>query len=145
MSSLLFSPIPSAMVATESGECKVAVMRRWRRSSSEAFFLSDTSAASWPFVILAGEVRRYLNLHRRPFLRSAVAFIAGFEASGIVPASKFDGDIAGFLLIGGEREGLDCFCIVFSEVFSANTRGLCIIFHFMGSFVIICTPTDWNE
>jgi hypothetical protein len=95
------------MVATEPRSCKVVAKRRWRRSSSEAIFLSNTLAALLPFVIHAGEVRLYFNLHRRPLLRSAVAFIAGFEASGVVPALESDGGIAGLLLIGGEREELD--------------------------------------
>ncbi|KAK1679081.1 hypothetical protein QYE76_039929 [Lolium multiflorum] len=102
------------MVATESRVCKVVEKRRWRQSSSEAIFLSNTSAAFLPFVIHAGEVRLYFNLHRRPFMRSAVAFIAGFEASGVVPALESDGDIADLKLIGGEREGPDCASMVLS-------------------------------
>jgi hypothetical protein len=78
-------------------------------------------------------------------LRSAVASIAGFEASGVVPALESDGDIADLQLIGGEREGPDCVCILFSGVFSANTRGLCKIFSFYGVLCKKCTPTEWNK
>jgi hypothetical protein len=76
-----------------------------------------------------------------PLMRLAVASHTGFEASGFVPALELDGDMADLMLVGGEREGLDCFFLSFSEALSANIRDLCIIFYFMGSIVMYCTPT----
>jgi hypothetical protein len=71
----------------------------------------------------------------------AVASHADFEASRFVPALKLNGDLADLLLVGAEREGLDCFLLSFSEALSANIRDLCVLFYFMGSFVWYCTPT----
>jgi hypothetical protein len=96
-------------VVTGKGVHREGEVRRWRRSSSGATSSSNTSAASLPFVIHAGEFQRCFNLHQRPFLRSGVAFFAGFEASGAVPALESDGGITGLVLIGGERERLDSF------------------------------------
>jgi hypothetical protein len=80
-----------------------------------------------------------------PLMRLAVASHTGFEASGFVPALELDGDMADLMLVGGEREGLDCFFLLFSETLSANTRDLYVIFYFMGSFLICCTPIVWIE
>jgi hypothetical protein len=66
-----------------------------------------------PSVIHASEGWKIFNLHRRPSPRLAVASIADFEASGFVPALKLNGDLADLLLLGGEREGLDCFFLFF--------------------------------
>jgi hypothetical protein len=71
----------------------------------------------------------------RPSLRSATAFIVGSAASGYVPASVLDDDSFDLSLDGGEGEGSDCFLTSFSEVFSTNTRDLCVIFI---SYGVLC-------
>jgi hypothetical protein len=98
-----------------------------------------------PAVIQASEAWQIFNLHRRPLPRLAVASHGIFEASGLVPALKLDGDMADLLLVGGEREGLDCFLLSFSEALSVNIRDLCVLFYFMGSFVMYCTPTVYFQ
>jgi hypothetical protein len=120
------------MVAMGKGGCRVAVLRRWRRSPIEAPCSSTTSAVNMPSVIYASEAWQIFNLLRRPFLRLAVASHADLEASGFVPASELDGDLADLLLVGGEREGLDCVFLPLSEALSANARDLCVIFLFHG-------------
>jgi hypothetical protein len=132
-----------AEVVTSGGDGGVGDARRRRRSSSEASSLSSTSAASLLAVIKAEEFQQIFNLLRRPFLRSGVTFYSGFEASGAVPASEFDGGISGLLLTGGDREGPDCILRFSSEVISAFTRDPYVIVDFMGSFVTNCTPTAW--
>jgi hypothetical protein len=57
----------------------------------------------------------------------AIASHAVFEASGFVPALKLDGGMTDLQLVGGEREGLDCFLLSFSEALSANIRDLCVL------------------
>jgi hypothetical protein len=132
-----------AEVVTSGGDCGVGDARRRRRSLSEASSLSSTSAASLLAVIHAEDFQRNFNLLRRPFQRSGVAFYGGFEASGAVPASEFDGGISGLLLTGGDREGPDCILRFSAEVLSAYTRDPYVIVEFMGSFVTYCTPTAW--
>jgi hypothetical protein len=132
-----------AEAVTSGGDGGVGEARRSRTSSSEASSLSSTSAASLLAVIHAEDFQRNFNLLRRPFQRSGVAFYGGFEASGAVPASEFDGGISGLLLTGGDREGPDCILRFSAEVLSAYTRDPYVIVEFMGSFVTYCTPTAW--
>lgn len=141
LSPLLLSRALGVMVASGKGVCRVVMLRRWHRSPSEASSWSTTSAAHMPAVIQASEAWHIFNLHWRPLPRLAVASHADFEASGFVPASKLDGDLADLLLVGGEREGPDCFLLSFSEALSASIRDLCVLFYFMGSFVVYCSPT----
>jgi hypothetical protein len=63
----------------------------------------------------------------RPSSRSHPALIVSAEASGFVPAPVLEGGDCNLSLDGGEREGSDYFLKSFSEVFSANTRDLCVI------------------
>jgi hypothetical protein len=63
----------------------------------------------------------------RPSSRSATTFIIGTMASGSIPAYVPDGGSFNLSLDSGEREGSDCFLTSFSEVFSTNTRDLCVI------------------
>jgi hypothetical protein len=80
----------------------------------------------------------------RPSSRFHPALIVSAEASGFVPAPVLDGGDCDLSLDGGQREGSDCFQKSFSEVFSANTKDLCVIFFFMGSFVKDCTATAYQ-
>jgi hypothetical protein len=70
----------------------------------------------------------------RPSSRSATACIVSMEASGFVPASMLDDGSSNLWLGGGEREGSDCFPKSFREIFSTNTRVLCVISFFYGVF-----------
>jgi hypothetical protein len=65
------------------------------------------------------------------------------EASGVVPASFLDGGWPDLKLGDGIREGLDCDCILFSEVLSASAKDPCEILFFMGFLVICCTATAY--
>jgi hypothetical protein len=137
----LLSRALGVMVASGKGGCRVVVLRNWRRSPSEAPSWSTTSAAQMLAVIQASEIWQIFNLHRRPLLRLTVASHVDCKASGFVPALELDGDMVDLLLVGGEREGHDCFSFSFSEALSTNIKDLCVIFFFMGSFVMYCTPT----
>jgi hypothetical protein len=120
-------------------ETAADVRRRW---SWEAARSSTTSAAtsgrpiSKP-VMISGVSTSCV----RPLSRTAPALNVREEASGFVPASTHGGGVAGLWLVGGEREGSDCFEKKFSGVFSALARDLCVICFFMGSFVTICSST----
>jgi hypothetical protein len=78
----------------------------------------------------------------RPSSRSHPAFIVNAEASGFVPALVLDGGDCDLSLDGGEREGSDCYQKSFSEVFSTNTRDLCVISIF-GVLCKVCTATAY--
>jgi hypothetical protein len=80
----------------------------------------------------------------RPFSRSHPAFIVSAEASGYVPAPMLDGGDYDLSLNGGEREGSDCFLKSFSEVFSTNTRALCVIFFSYRVLCKVCTATAYQ-
>ena len=117
----------------------------------EAIFLSITSAAgggrqtskvkSWPILKPAKGSGAYLTSSVRPLLKSVAALNVRTEASGSVPASVLDGGDGDFRLGGGEREGFDCFFPSFSEVFSTNTRDLCVICFSYEVLCKICTST----
>jgi hypothetical protein len=68
----------------------------------------------------------------RPSLRSLPALIVTAEASGSVPTSVLDGGDCDHSLDAGEREGSVCNYKSFSEVFSASTGDLCVIYFSYG-------------
>jgi hypothetical protein len=68
-------------------------------------------------------------------------FIIGTPTSGSIPTSVPDGDSFDLSLDGGEREGSDCFLTSFSEVFSTNTRDLCVISISYGAAALISRST----
>jgi hypothetical protein len=80
----------------------------------------------------------------RPISRSANTLNISTAASGFVPASEHDGGSFDLQLDGGEREGSDYILPSFSEVFSAITRDICVIFFLMGSFVTTCTSIAYS-
>jgi hypothetical protein len=58
--------------------------------------------------------------------------IVGKVASGFAPASGHDGGSSDLLLDSGDREGLICTFLSFSEVFSAFSRDPYVISYLMG-------------
>jgi hypothetical protein len=45
----------------------------------------------------------------------------------------------------GKEKGLIAFFFSFRKALSANIRDLCVIFYFMGSFVMYCSPTVCDQ
>ena len=127
-----------------------SVRQQW---SWEAIYWSNTLAAgdgrlaskarAWPIQMPVKGSGKESTSYVRPLLELVAASLVFSGASGLVPAPDHDGGVANFRLGGGQREGSNCFSLSFRQVFSANSRGLCVITYLMGSFVIICTSTAW--
>jgi hypothetical protein len=74
-----------------------------------------------------------------------VAFFVVFEASGVVPASESGGGSLVSCSSVGIEKGLIAFFLFLLRSFLHLPGTYVLFFYFMRSFVILCTPTAWNE
>jgi hypothetical protein len=125
--------LPAAMVV--DGRCVAAAGggSRWLWSAEACCFSSSSSTVHgdpWKLLVCSST---YSTSDVRPLLKPAVAAVhVGILASGEVPATVLGNGKLGFLLDGGEREGLDCNLLSFSRVLSAFAKDLCVISCFYG-------------